>query len=428
MRDADVKEVSMRDFDADVVFTTSVYRKGNSASAEAVDAELVVMTEDEMYYYNKVYGKSFSILPEYCYEYQKEYTFSGTEEEHEVKITLKKEIFNLDNSQKYALPLRLLSKNGAVDEDLEVLIVAADVNVPEIKLEKSGKLEMLDLSGSNPADVVTVDIPVVMSRENEGWEFSAEFETDPQKLKSLVSYCPADGTEYSLLGVDYYEIEPKVDFSAGETEKTMSVKIKLGDLETGNYLLPIALKGIEGMPFKYSKDICFVHIYFNNNFPQIDIKNKITTNGDTKETSSVIGKIIDSNVNTSWQSPWYSTYWPTGKVTCDPEYGIYIDIDAVITKGLQVKISTQTGHNYPTLWRLYGKKTGTEYWEMLKEYSDTFNNTPTSFETERFYGSYSTVRVAFLKTINGNTDLRTLKLEGSYCKNVSISELELFGL
>lgn len=80
MRDADVKEVSMRDFDADVVFTTSVYRKGNSASAEAVDAELVVMTEDEMYYYNKVYGKSFSILPEYCYEYQKEYTFSGTEE------------------------------------------------------------------------------------------------------------------------------------------------------------------------------------------------------------------------------------------------------------------------------------------------------------------------------------------------------------
>lgn len=65
---------------------------------------------------------------------------------------------------------------------------------------------------------------------------------------------------------------------------------------------------------------------------------------------------------------------------------------------------------------------------MLKEYSDTFNNTPTSFKTEKFYGSYSVVRVAFLKSKDGNTDLRNITLSGGYCKNVSIAELELFGL
>ena len=154
----------------------------------------------------------------------------------------------MDNSQKYALPLRLISKNGTVDEDQEVLIVAADVIVPEIKLEKSGKQEVLDLSGVNPTDIVNVDIPISMFGENEGWEFSAEFETDPKKLKNLVSYCPADGIEYSLLGTDYYEMESKIDFSGDEREKTLSVKIKRGDLETGNYLLPIALTGVQGIP------------------------------------------------------------------------------------------------------------------------------------------------------------------------------------
>ena len=428
MRDADVREVNMQDFGADAVFTTSVCRKGNSVSTEAVDAELVVMTEDEMYYYNKVYGKSFSMLPEHCYEYRKEYTFSGSEEVHEVKITLKKEIFNSDNSQKYALPLRLISKNGTVDEDQEVLIVAADVIVPEIKLEKSGKQEVLDLSGVNPTDIVNVDIPVSMFGENEGWEFSTEFETDPKKLKNLVSYCPADGIEYSLLGTDYYEMESKIDFSGDEREKTLSVKIKRGDLETGNYLLPIALTGVQGMPFKYSREICFVHVYLNNEFPQIDIKNKLVTNGDTKEEGSELSRVTDSNTNTFWQSPWHSSYWLTGKVTCDPEYGIYIDVNVSITKGMQVKIATKTGHNYPVLWRLYGKKTGSEEWTMLKEYSDTFNNTPISFKTEKFYGSYSAVRVAFLKSKDGNTDLRNITLSGGYCKNVSIAELELFGL
>lgn len=424
--DSDVKEVSIQDFDKDVVFTTSVCQKGNGSSS-ALDATLTVMTEDEMYYYNKVYGRSYTIMPSTCYEFQKDYAFSSGEEAHKVEITLKKEILYLDSSKKYALPLSLTSKNGEIDEINGILIIAVNTNVPEIGLGMSGKQEPIDFQFVETEQ--TIEIPVLLNSDNLGWGFTAEFETEPEVLKTLVAQYPSDGTEYSLLSADHYEMEPAVVFSAEsyDREKNLSVKIKKGELEPGNYLLPIVLKGCTGMPFTFSTEICFIHIRLKD-WEKIDIKGKLTSNGETTESDWVLAKLTDGSPDTGWQSPWYVSYWPTGQNTCDPTYGIYVDINQVVTKGMFLKVYTSATNNYPKKWRVYAKPESSSEWELLKEYNESFVNTPTSFTTEKFLGSYSAIRVAFI--INkGGTDLRTLQSYSQwYYANVGISELELFGI
>lgn len=105
----------------------------------------------------------------------------------------------------------------------------------------------------------------------------------------------------------------------------MKIDIDRTGLSSGEYLLPVILKDVTGMPFNVSSDkIGYVHVR---------ISNKITLNindlyANSNENDQSLPAIINGSADDNgWQSMWYAP--ELDKPACDPKYGIYIDIKDV---------------------------------------------------------------------------------------------------
>ena len=241
--------------------------------------------------------------------------------------------------------------------------------------------------------------------------------------------------------------ETSIVAHCAETERSQKLDITVKYQEgmtDGDYLLPIILKEVEGMPFEVNAGTCYLPISLTDGMIQIKpTDSDITTNSSPK----TIGKLIDGGVGEGlfWESYYYTVEGLESY--CDPTYGIYVDIsnlDKKITKAMKIRLSAYAWHTLATKAKVYAKTVSNPEWTLIKTNDDAEEIAPvfpnakkkTNYLLEldgghirdldyQDCGEVTAVRIAFLESKKGTLTDITAANVGS--KLVGLAEIEIFG-
>lgn len=435
-----IQIVNMLDQGEDMKYTFELIRAGKHIDPEET-VTLNVMTPEELAIYNSENMTDYALLPEDAYAFTVEYKgFSVEAPKQTAEITLKASIADLDlDATDYVLPLRLSASAAEVDEERGELILRPVVTRPTVYFmgNLNAEVNVYKDDASNP--VSPSEFSMILDRDNQGWEFSVEFERDETALQTLVDeYNTQNSTSYTLLPSTNYTLS-EANFTADNPTPTLSVSYQnLGSLTLDQeYLLPIKMKECTGMSFSVDDRIIYIPVkVFNLLKINLTADNLWVISDAASDQSKV--QLVDGNLSTFWQSTWVvggGTIYGDNGVVNDPTYGIYTDIDlngTVLNKGVRFRLSMSDSQNiYPKKVSFYGWKESE--WTLIGTVNDFFGITgnetyPYSQEKEfTLSNSVSKLRIAF-ETNGSDIDLKgTLLYWSSYYYNVKFSELELWG-
>lgn len=418
----------------DVVYNTAIHKGGIDTKATA-NAELKVFTAEEIEAYNKTCNTDYQLLPDEYYELsQTTYEFGMQDISKAVSIILKKEIdIDIDVDQNnYVLPLKLTSSDGAVNNEVATLVLRLNITSFKLELGKTGIQPKIRLSGSE--NNATFTLPVKLNAENEGWTFDAVFEADTDKLAAVIEEYNAENSEsegeYELLPAGHYRFDDKISFAGNETMKEFSVSLERKNLEIGIYMLPIILKGAEGMMLETDEDaICFIQVEVYESMPQITlIPEQLSASNEAGGFS--VARLIDGDLsfNTGlWQSAWSPLPVP------DPQYGIYIDIKNVsgIDKYMELELfrsASDPEHNEAGEIHIYVGADENNLKCIKKLRNINYDDNHLATTGLMVSGKPDMIRLAIVKNCKGvSLTEQSGNTDWSIPKNVSLAEIKLYG-
>ncbi len=437
IKDSGLTELDFYNVNKDITFTTAIGKGGTDAEV-ARTATLRIFTQEELDTYNKQNGSEYVTMPTDCYEFNKEYTFEAQMESQELAVTLKAKVGELDPDIQYVLPIKLTSPIYSVNEKKKALILKPTIITPTVSLTSIGKQSPMGVHSENTyLSTATFSTKVKLDMPNSGWEFSAQFEKDQDILHFFVDqYSVTTGKIYKLLPATAYSL-PDMDFANTENEKALDIEVSYKPgMTAGDYLLPIVLKGVSGMPFDVDTNPCYIHINVTDGIMKIAIVPTDISGNNSQETD--YRNLVDGTTNSvgeNWQSIWAINKKVEPQSISDPTYGVYIDIENLskkITKVLKIKMTTTTGHNYPKNFTIYGQTEGSSDWTNLENVTDGFTDNKKVWEKEISVSEeIIAIRVALTQSKSGN--LREIKFGNEsggwyyYNPNVGLNEIELFG-
>lgn len=459
LRDYGLTEVDFYNVGLDVTFETSVGKGGTDPSVIRT-ASLDVFTQEEMDAYNTENGTHYVIMPSDCYSFTQQYAFDKHTEGIPTTITLKSQVGELDEDTPYVLPLRLTSTDGEVNDDRQTLILMPEVTTPVVALGATGLQTAIDLSPSRPGFSTTMfNTTVTLDALNDDWDFSVVLETDEAVLQGLVNeVATEENMDYQLLPSSAYTM-PEINFTPGEDSKDLQISIDVTGMEYGDYLLPIVMKDVTGMPFDVDVTPCYVWLHVADGVMKMNLEGRITTNseGISAWANLPVTRLIDSNFYCAAANDGYSSdknpgYWQSewtfndggGDVESehfDTTYGVYIDLDIAgleLMEEVQLKMWNSRG-NYPADIKIYTQESGSNTWTECVSTTATFETTSISgyidgvwtssislyaYETELIPITANTTKVRFSIL----TDARGRAYNtGVHTGEVSLDELELWG-
>lgn len=435
-----IQIVNMLDQGEDMKYTFELIRAGKHIDPEET-VTLNVMTPEELAIYNSENMTDYVLLPEDAYAFTAEYKgFSVETPKQTAEITLKASIADLDlDATDYVLPLRLSASAAEVDEERGELILRPVVTRPTVYFmgNLNAEVNVYKDDASNP--VSPSEFSMILDRDNQGWEFSVEFERDETALQTLVDeYNTQNSTSYTLLPSTNYTLS-EANFTADNPTPTLSVSYQnLNSLTLDQeYLLPIKMKECTGMSFGVDDRIIYIPVkVFNLLKISLTADNLWTISEAASDQSKE--QLVDGDPTTFYQSIWakgYGTIYSGDGSVNDPTYGIYIDIDlngTVLSKGVRFRLSLPDNQDiYPKKTSFYGWN-GTE-WTLIGTVDDFFEITgdetyPYSKEEEfKLTASISKLRIAFETNGAGYNLKENILYWDSYYRNVKCSEIELWG-
>lgn len=433
-----VQIVNMLDQGEDVKYTFELIRAGKHIDPEET-VTLNVMTPEELEAYNSENMTDYALLPEDAYAFTAEYKgFSVEAPKQTAEITLKASIADLNlDATDYVLPLHLSASAAEVDEERSELILRPVVTRPTVYFigDLNAEVSVYKDDVSNP--IAPSEFAMILDRDNQGWNFSVEFERDETALQTLVDeYNAQNSTSYTLLPSANYALS-EANFTADNPTPTLSVSYKnLNSLTLDEeYLLPIKMKECTGMSFSVDDRTVYIPVKVFN-LLKIDLTaDNLWVISDAASDQSK-EQLVDGNPTTLYQSIWAQGYGTIyGENVNDPTYGIYMDIDlsgTELNKGVRFRLSlSKYQDNYPKQTSFYGW-TGTE-WTKIETISSFFEVTgsesyPYSAEKEFSLDTpVSKLRIAFESNGAGSDLTGNIVYSGSYYRNIQFSELELWG-
>lgn len=440
LKDSGLAEIDFYNINKDVTFTTAI-GKGGTDPEVLRTAAVRVFTEEELNAYNELSGNQYVALPSDCYSFTKQYSFVQNIEIQELAVTLNAKIGELDADTEYVLPIKLISETHSVNSKKQDLIIKPNIITPKVVLGSIGMQKGLNVHTKNAyLKNATFSTMVRLNMSNNGWNFTATLEKDEDVLHFLVDqYSMETGTIYKLLPASMYTL-PELAFTSVENEKEVEIPIQyIEGVKEGEYLLPILLKKVDGMPFDVDTNPCYILVNVTDGEIQIKI-----ANGDISTISNpgMLNKLIDGQIGEGafWESQ-YGTA-KEGVTYNDPTYGVYVDIvnlNQRITNYMRLKLSAYAAHTRPTSLAIYAKKAGSEEWEQIQAPIIPFPNAKEKSTylleldgnhikefTFNNCGEIIAVRIAFLESKNSGNLTKTVTA-GDKIPHVGLGEIEIFG-
>lgn len=418
-------------------YTFYVGKGGNQLGA-AAEAELAVLTEAELAEYNENNNSDYTLLPSVYYAFAEKLSFTGEDMRKGVDVVF--ETSDMDNDleadKQYVLPIRLESRTGSVNQELNLLIIKPFVTTPMVTLDlpEYQKIRMFTYTEDTPE---TVTMPLIVDLNENKWTFTVNLEDDDEVLTAAVEEYKtmhSDAATYQLLpAANRPGLETPVTFDNGDLLKLKELTITRTGLSEGDYLLPIRLKGCSN-EFDVDTKTMYIHLSLNSDLPEIELKSAMLypasqNVGENRPASNM----LDGAANTYWQNAWQ--YGDNSQRPNDPKYGIWLDIK--LEKSIDVfsfEYQTPSNNNDLGLPREFAVYVGnsiddmTELLEPIANFTADDNKLPRGksewFKSDdiRSTQSFKYIRFAFLKTFENNSDL-TQKKPGS----VWLAEFKLYG-
>jgi len=377
-------DVQYENVGADVTFSTRV-KKGGTDPEQQGKASLRLMTAEELVEYNKTHGSSYELMPEEYYTISAmDFTFTGEDMGKQVDVVLSSSFGTSSEAgvKDFVIPLQLSSETTKVDSDKSQLLVHPLVVTPvvSVEVENAEKVQMTNYKYAEKEYSAVAGLLI----DNE-WNFEAVFERDPNKLQTLVDKYNAEttsGIQYQLLPDGCYNLPESVTFTPGVSEITTKFTLdnETADgsyLSNGNYLLPVALSSINGMPFDVSQNISYipVEVVERLNMVKLDLSKNMVSSNDEAGSWYAAGFVADGDMSTFWKC----TEGASNKR--DSKYGAYIDINLTGKYTLEDRIkfainvpfdANRRAEGIPTKMDLYAGTSNGDLVKLNEEEIDCF--------------------------------------------------------
>lgn len=449
LKESGVVNIDFYNIGQDVSFETCITKGGTDPSV-AGDVSLVEFTEEELETYNQGYGSDFKLLPEGYYTMPDKVSFEANQEATNIKIVLKANIGELDDDISYILPIRLESENHNVYSFKNSLLLHPKVITPTVSLDAIGVQTITMYDYPTAAEEMIYETGLTLDFFNE-WEFNVKLVNDWNKLDELVrAYNEANSTDYETLPANNYTMPSTIVFGSDESSKLLSVQLRKDKLDgTKEYLLPVVLNEIEGVPFDISDQTLYIRLRLTKELPRLVFDKELASTNNTSPwtTSEGASAAFDGNVSTYWQNQWQAWEEYIEPVN-DPIYGFYLDVDLASTNiklntllNFIVKVRGWYRTTLPYTVRLYGGTSKDDLQPISEELpirlvekpeKQTVFENPTAMDISDKSG-ITYLRFAILEAINKDAnkivDLRQKEINGTWnWQSVCITELEYYGL
>lgn len=393
-----------------VTYNITVDKGGNNLDINAY-AELRILDDYDIEYYNLENGTSYKNLPSDCYALPSDMSVSFSEEElYQVRTIIldpnKIYSYNLDEPGEYVLIVALENGTSPIPEKNKYLVLKPTVLSPVFSLGESGFIlpftiitDQLEYEYTIPVELsAALPIPVVC---NVAVDESI-----------LTAYNVENKTNYKLiLDTDDNYIVNDVSFVAGATVADLSVKINIKNLH-GEYALPLVVTS-EQYGIKGENKI----ILALNTIPKIVLTEQMLSLGGTIWGDYDFSKWLDLAGTITYAQVIYgepSNAYPF------PHY-VNVTLDKAISY-LKVKYATKVGNRQDiTEFTVQVSKNGTSNWTDVKTFTEREDGLPTSA------GAYYDSAVMNLINEYKYIRLRITKSNNSKYPTWALSVFELYG-
>ena len=412
--------------------------KGGNQLGTTAEAELMVLTKDELEEYNENSNSNYALLPPEYYSFAGKLSFTGEDMRKGVDVMF--ETSNMDNeleaNKQYVLPIRLESQTNTVNKELNLLIVKPFVSTPIVTLDLPA-YQKISMNITMPeVTSQTIVMPFFVDLNKNKWNFSVELENEATALQAAVEEYKQNNVgadAYQLLPSANYTMPSSIAFNVEDLLVIGNLVIDRKDLPEGDYLLPVKLKRCVGTDFDVDTKTMYIHLSLNQDLPEIELESAmLSPASENIKESRPASNMLDGSENTYWQNAWQ--YNNNSERPNDPKYGIWLDIK--LEKNINTfsfGYQTPSGQNHLGLPKEFKVYVGndindmTESLEPIASFTADGNQLPQDkgkwFNSDNIRSEqpFKYIRFAFLKTFEPK-DL-TQKIGGS----VWLAEFKLYG-
>lgn len=418
--------------------------KGGNQLGTTAEAELVVLTKEELEEYNENSNSNYTLLPTEYYSFAEKLSFTGEDMRKGVDVMF--ETSNMDNeleaNKQYVLPIRLESQINTVNKELDLLIVKPFITTPLVTLDLSA-YQKISMNITMPeVTSQTIVMPFFVDLNENKWNFSVELEKEADALQAAVNEYKQNNTgadTYQLLPSDNYTMPSSIVFNEGELLVTENLVIDRGDLPEGDYLLPIKLKKCVGTDFDVDVKTMYVHLSLNQDLPEIELSRNMMLGSISENTGEthLFQDMLDGHTNTYWQTRWQWTTAEGAGYLNDPKYGHWLDIELdtpISTLAFDYLTPEKSGLNSrlgnPKEFKVYvgnSKEDMTETAEAIATFTAA-DQLPEAagqwFKSDNIKPGRAFKYIRFAFTTNYNNNQLTVKGKGG---TIWIAEFKLYG-
>ena len=295
-------------------YKLNIYKSGALKTSATVKG--VVLTDEELQEYNTKTGTNYNLLDPSCYNIsESELSFSDSQKDVNKSITITLDPVKIGAlGADYVLPIKL-EGSLEIESSKSICLIYPVIKEPSVAFTDAGLMENEYAFGNNEDMELSIELKLNIDKNR--WDVTCEIAVEEDYVNQ---YNSDNNTNYKLLAASTYELVTSAIIKNGEKEASYALNIAAGELEIGQYMLPIRLKNVSKFEINNENDLQLIVI--NVALPLFDRKKWKILEVSSEEINGEDAPAryaLDGDLYTFW-----STQWDGGEP--QPPHHIVIDM------------------------------------------------------------------------------------------------------
>lgn len=301
------QDLTLYNTEEDNQYSFSVVKAGSDPSLGA-EVTIDVLTQEEVdSEYSELEGINYKVISPSAYSFNEtQLSFLANESYKLVNLSLKpREVLAAlenDPSAVWVLPLHIISETDSINANKNQLFLQLkDVVMPSLGFRDPNVNVKAYTYGL--VSKISEKIPFKLDTDNK-WDIDCGFGVDNNYINN---YNEANNTVFRLLPEGTYSFTNSMTLPNGTSEANLPVEIEGGQLEPGDYMLPIQINSVSRFEVSSTNGLYPIAIRIMGT--QFD-RTGWTAEANTEELQGEgaingrAGCILDNNLGTFWHSQW----------------------------------------------------------------------------------------------------------------------------
>ncbi len=302
------QELTLYDTNDDFVYTFSVVKTGGQPDQTAT-ADIHVLTQEELdrkystpesVNYRKISEDSYSLdVSQVAFSVEDRYKLVHISlNQQSVKASMESE-----PDATWVLPIQVTSTTDSINAEMNSLFL----QINEIVMPTMGfSSTLVNTKEYKYGEVSSISESIEFKLDTDNkWDIDCGFTVNEEYVNT---YNSANGTSFRLLPQSVYSMVETISLPNGTTAAKLGVDINAGELEPGDYMLPVRISSVS--QFKISPTANLYPLSIRILAPQLDRTgwtaeaNSEELYGETSTNSGPAARVLDGVTSTFWHSKW----------------------------------------------------------------------------------------------------------------------------